>query len=129
MSYNIYAQEYRYFKRLTDRKYASDRNPTRATSDTMSEEDYSKFTGFHHEDSLYQTTPAPRKPGYRKHTPGYEKRFTIDNNQTFITLNKNGTFNVSGQLSAADRLIIEESIDLLPTGLTLTLTEVFKKIS
>lgn len=128
MSYNIQSYEYRYFKKQSDIQHANNRNPTTATSDTMSDEEYSQFTGFHHENSQY-TNYEHKRRGYRRHTPGYEKRFTIDNNQTFITINKDRTFNVSGKITSADRLLVEENISMLPTGLTLTLTEVFGKIT
>jgi len=43
-------------------------------------------------------------------------------------LNKDGTYNISGKLSQSDKAIIDDHTGLFPTGLTLTLTEVFKKI-
>jgi len=126
MGYNIWAKEYNHFKKQTDIKHASNKCPTVATSDTMSDEDYNQLTGFHHDDSLY-TDYKPQKQ-YRKHTKNYEKLFTINKNQTFLTFNKDGTYNISGKLSQSDKAIIDDHTGLFPTGLTLTLTEVFKKI-
>jgi len=132
MAYNVRGHEYRYFKKQTDKqndnKY-SHSTPI-PTSEKYSDEDYSQLTRFHHTDELYSNfDPKPRR--FRKHTRSYERRFTINPAQTFVTIrSSNGCVKaeVSGNIHPNDYEILKNNIHSLPVGLTLTLTEVFQRI-
>ena len=129
MGYNIYGHEYRHFKKQTDNKYTGI-SPTIPTSDKFSDEKYNELTGFNHEDSLYADyIPKPRP--YRKHTKSYEQRFSINPDQTFVTVRSlHGSLRAefSGKIHSSDNEYLLSNINLLPVGLTLTLTEVFKRL-
>jgi len=130
MGYNVHGHEYRHFKKQTDNQYSGEKAPTTATQDNLTDEAYSELTGFHHEDELY-TNYGSKPRRFRKHTKSYERRFTINSDQTFVTIrNQHGCLKaeISGNIHPTDKEFLESSLQSLPIGLTLTLTEVFKKI-
>lgn len=128
MAYNIRSQEYQ-IERQANIKQETVHQSITSTSEKMSEDDYRELTSFHHAKGLY-TDCAPRRK-FRKHTRSYERRFTIDPNQTFITVRKfknEISIEVSGPIHPQDKVELLANASLLPIGLTLTVFEAFEKV-